>query len=403
MPRPSFEVAEIFRQNGPSYLKIHGAKMSVVQHRVMRDLKACRTAALGGHIEACEKCRALKVSYNSCRNRHCPKCQALARAKWLEARLAELLPVEYFHVVFTVPQQIALIALQNKRIVYNILFHTMAQTLRTIALDPKHLGAKIGFMAVLHTWGQNLMAHPHLHCIVPGGGFDPNGQRWIPCRPGFFLPVRVLSRLFRRLFLEALGKAFQKGKLEFHGTIADLKSPKRFQQWLKPARETEWVVYSKKPFGGPEKVLDYLGRYTHRVAISNHRLLDVSEEKVTFKWRNYRSRGNRERTMTLEAHEFIRRFLLHTLPCGFVRIRQYGFLANRHRTAKLQQARELLQVAAPESEGEAIVEDWKALCKRITERDPTLCPACGEGQLICIEVLEPEDQSADTGEGINSS
>ena len=403
MPRPSFEVAEILRQHGPTYLESHGAEMSVEQHRILRDLKACRTAALGGHIDGCNKCKALKVFYNSCRNRHCPKCQALARAKWLESRLDELLPIEYFHLVFTMAKQIVPIALQNKRVVYNILFHATAQTLRTIALDPKHLGAEIGFLAVLHTWGQNLMAHPHLHCIVPGGGFDPKGQRWVACRPGFFLPVRVLSRLFRRLFLKALGKAFKKGQLEFHGDLADLRCPKRFQQWLKPARDTEWVVYSKRPFGGPEKVLDYLGRYTHRVAISNHRLLDVSEAKVTFKWRNYRSRGNRERTMTLDAHEFIRRFLLHTLPLGFVRIRQYGFLANRQRTAKLQQARELLQVEAPEREGEAIVEDWKELCKRLTEKDPTLCPACGEGQLVCLKIFEPEAPSAGPVDGINTS
>ena len=408
MQRPRFEVADIFRQYGSAYLEHQGEKLSSDQRRVLHAVATCRTAVLGGHIEACDQCGVLQISYNSCANRHCPKCQAVAKAKWLEKRLDELLPVEYFHLVFTVPRPIAEIALQNKRVVYNILFRTAAEALRTIARDPKHLGAVIGFLAVLHTWGQNLMDHPHLHCVVPGGGLDPSGKRWVACRPGFFLPVRVLSRLFRRLFLQAMGKAFKKGELQFHGRLRDLKDPKRFQEWLKPARKTEWVVYCKKPFGGPEKVFTYLGRYTHRVAISNHRILDMSDGKVTFSWRDYR-RDKEQRTLTLDAEEFIRRFLLHTLPSGFVRIRQYGFLANRNRTANIQKVRDLLQEAAGEERPE---EDWKQLLRRLTKTDPTLCPVCGEGRLVCIEVIESqvsankameEPRRGPPGGGLNTS
>ncbi len=316
----------------------------------------------------------------------------------MEARRAELLPVEYFHVVFTVPKQIAVLSLQNKRVVYNILFQATALTLRTIAADPKHLGAEIGFLAVLHTWSQNLWAHPHLHCIVPGGGFHPEGQSWIPCRPGFFLPVRVLSRLFRRLFLEALERAYEKGDLELHGSITDLQTPGRFEQWIASLRKTEWVVYAKPPFGGPEKVLDYLGRYTHRVAISNHRILDVDESKVTFSWRDYRH-GNRKRSMTLDAEQFISRFLLHVLPTGFVRIRHFGFLANRHRAEKLERARELLHVEPPEATD--TTETWEQRCQRLTGRDPTLCHECGEGRLVVVETLPKS--GATSVEGIDSS
>jgi hypothetical protein len=400
MERPRFEVADVFRLYGDGYRQAHGSSMSLDQLRIMRDIETCRTAALGGHVDACEECGVIQISYNSCCNRHCPKCQSLAKTRWLKARLEELLPVEYFHVVFTVPDPVAAIALQNKRTVYNILFRTAAQTLRMIAADPKHLGADIGFIAVLHSWGQNMLLHPHLHFIVPGGGFDHSGQRWVSCRPGFLLPVRVLSRLFRRLFLEALDKAFQKGELEFHGSLVELSARERFDVWLKPARQTEWVVYSKKPFGGPEKVLDYLGRYTHRVAISNHRILKVGNGKVTFSWRDYRH-GNRKRTMTLKADEFIRRFFLHTLPKGFVRIRQYGFLANRQRAAKLERARELLQVPKPIDE--AVSEDWRDLYQQLTGTDPTLCPICGKGQLVCIETLDPEPAPVWAPETIDSS
>jgi len=400
MARPPWEVADIFRRYGAEYRQKHGSSMSNDQIRVMQAIEDCRTAALGGHVEACTACGECQIAYNSCRNRHCPKCQSLAKAKWLEARQSELLPVEYFHVVFTVPEEIAKICLQNKRTVYNILFKTTAATLRTIGADPKHLGALIGFLAVLHSWGQNLSFHPHLHCIVPGGGFDLEGKRWIACKPGFFLPVLVLSRRFRHLFLEAIDAAYRKGDLEFHGRLSDLRDPEQFKQYLEPARQSEWVVYAKPPFGGPEKVLDYLGRYTHRVAISNHRIVDVADTKVTFRWRDYR-RGKRLRTMTLDSEEFTRRFLTHVLPSRFVRIRHFGFLANRQRTEKLEQARKLIGTDAklPDTDRDQDCED---LCDQIINAIK-LCPSCGEGRLVCIETLPSVPASDNDTEGIDSS
>ncbi len=402
MARPPWEVADVFHRYGEGYRQAQGASIPTSHLRVMRAIEICRTAVLGGHVDACEQCGVCQVSFNSCRNRHCPKCQSLARAQWLEARQSELLPVEYFHVVFTLPQEIAKIGLQNKRRIYNLLFQATAETLRTIAADPKHLGAAIGFLAVLHSWGQTLTFHPHLHCIVPGGGFDPEGHRWIACRPGFFLPVRVLSRLFRRLFLEALEKAFENGELEFHGSLVDLRSPERFQQSLKPARGKEWVVYAKKPFDGPEKVLDYLGQYTHRVAISNHRIVGVADGKVTFRWRDYRHE-NRPRTMTLDAGEFIRRFLLHVLPDRFVRIRHFGFLANRYRAKKIEQARQLMGatrhnvVKAPDPPNNSELPEGQS------DTDLRLCPVCGKGQLICVETISPIPIELSEPEGIDSS
>jgi hypothetical protein len=352
----------------------------------MYAIELCRTAALGGHKDRCDRCGHERISYDSCRNRHCPKCQSLAKAKWLQARQAELLPVEYFHVVFTVPDVIAPVALQNKRVVYGILFRAASETLRTIAGDPKHLGAKIGFLAVLHTWGQNLMAHPHLHCVVPGGGVSPDGRRWLPCRRGFFLPVRVLSRMFRGKFLDFLKQAFEKGKLQFHGKLTKLADPQAFRGFLQVARKTDWVVYSKHPFGGPAQVLDYLGRYTHRVAISNHRLVQLKNGKISFRWKDYRH-GNRIRLMTLDAPEFIRRFLLHVLPQGFMRLRHYGFLANRDRAHKLAQCRALLnqtEVIDPELQGS---QDWKARYEALTGDSLTVCPVCQQGRMICVETL----------------
>ena len=363
-------------------------------------IETCRTVVLGGHVDACEACGLVQVSYNSCRNRHCPKCQSVARTKWLEARLDELLPVEYFHVVFTLPREVAKIGLQNKRRIYNLLFQAAAETLRTIAADPKHLGAEIGFLAVLHTWGQTLTAHPHLHCIIPGGGFDRSSQRWVSCRPGFFLPVRVLSRLFRRLFLQALRKAYDSGELSLHGRLAELQDPERFQQRLESLRRQEWVVYAKPPFGGPEKVIEYLGRYTHRVAISNHRIVDVADGEVTFRWRDYRH-GNRSRTMTLDAHEFIRRFLLHVLPDRFVRIRHFGFLANRHRADKIERARQLLTPLAPATVEAGISGDEPSSPETDLD-DRWLCPECRKGRLIRIETLAPIERPSDI-EGIDSS
>src|SRR6266705_2186633 len=328
MDRPKLEVADIFRRYGAAYREQHGASMSTTQRRVMTAIELCRTAALGGHLEQCDECGHERNCFNSCRDRHCPKCQSLARAQWIEDRQAELLEVPYYHVVFTVPEEIAAIAYQNKEVVYGILFQSTAETLKTIAADPKHLGAEIGFFAVLHTWGQNLQVHPHLHCVVPGGGLSPDGQRWVPCRPGFFLPVRVLSSLFRRLFLEYLQNAFDSGTLRFFSALENLRVRREFARYLESVRRVKWVVYAKRPFAGPEQVLDYVGRYTHRVAISNNRLLDIAEDKVTFRYKDYRHDAQ-QKTMTLEAEEFIRRFLWHVLPDGFQLIRYYGFLGNR--------------------------------------------------------------------------
>jgi len=341
MDRPRLEVADVFRCYGEAYRQEHGASMSVAQGRVMTAIEVCRTAVLGGHLEQCDHCGHQRNAYNSCANRHCPKCQSLARAHWIQARQAELLNTEYFHVVFTLPEEIATIAYQNKRELYGILFRAAAETLRTIAADPKHLGAEIGFFAVLHTWGSNLLHHPHLHCVVPGGGLSPDGTAWIACQAGFFLPVRVLSRLFRRLFLEYLVQAFDAGKLAFFSSLESLRDRHTFLGYLAPTREAEWVVYAKRPFAGPEQVLDYVGRYTHRVAICNNRLLDMAEGKVTFRYKDYRHDAQ-QKTMALRAEELIRRCLLHVLPEGFQRIRYYGFRANRYRDEKLTRCRELL-------------------------------------------------------------
>jgi hypothetical protein len=383
MSRPALELADIVRRYGPAYRQAH--PLPCYQRALLRAIEICRTARLGGHVEQCDHCSHQRISYNSCRNRHCPKCQSLARAQWLEQRKAELLPVEYFHVVFTVPEQIAAIAFYNKKLVYSILFRTAAETLLTIAGDPRHLGARIGFFAILHTWGQNLLHHPHLHCVVPGGGFSGDHQRWIGCRPGFFLPVRVLSRLFRRLFLKALRKAHQKGQLKFFPDLAPLHDAGAFARYLDPLRQLEWVVYAKPPFGGPHQVLEYLGRYTHRVAIANERLIANDNDQVSFRWKDYRHRDRHQwKTMTLAAEEFLRRFLLHALPPGFQRIRYFGWLANRHRKRHLQQARQLLG---------ATVTEWlpEAAAKTLALITGTLrrCPQCGIGILIRTRLLEP--------------
>lgn len=361
------EVADIFRRYGAAYRQAHDGHLGRVERRVMSAIELCRTAALGGHIEGCRTCGTVRVAYNSCRNRHCPKCQGAVARDWLAARAGDLLPVPYFHVVFTLPAQIAAIAFQNKATVYGILFRTAAETLRIIAADPRHLGAAIGLIAVLHSWGQTLTFHPHLHCIVPGGGPSPDGTRWIACRPGFFLPVRVLSRLFRRLFLEALRSAAEANRLHFSGDIADLADPATFARHLTAARRRDWVVYAKPPFGGPEQVLAYLSRYTHRVAIANSRLVSLDGGRVTFRWRDYRH-GRRHRQMTLDAGEFIRRFLLHTLPDGVHRIRHYGFLANGQRAVRLAACRALLAVQTPEATIRA---------RPATATAAHLCPCCG--------------------------
>jgi hypothetical protein len=372
------EVADIFRRHGDAYRQARAGHLGRVERRVMSAIDLCRTAALGGHTEQCADCGLIRIAYNSCRNRHCPKCQGQARAEWLAARQAELLAAPYFHVVFTLPAPVAEIAFQNKETVYAILFRAAAETLRTIAADPKHLGAEIGLIAVLHTWGQNLHHHPHVHCVVPGGGPSLDGTRWVACRPGFFLPVRVLSRLFRRLFLDQLRAAFAAGDLGFFGDLAELAEPIAFTRRLRELRRVDWVVYAKPPFGGPEQVLAYLGRYTHRVAIANSRLVSVTDHHVAFRWKDYRHHG-KPKVMTLDAHEFIRRFLLHTLPDGFHRIRHYGFLANGHRAEKLALCRRLLDAPLPEPTAEQ-TNDAATL--------PThdRCPYCG-GAMITLGSL----------------
>jgi hypothetical protein len=357
----------------------------------MQAIQDCRTAALGGHLERCDNdgCRHQRIAYNSCRNRHCPKCQSLARAAWIEDRKAELLDVPYFHVVFTLPEEIAAIAYQNKSVVYNLLFAATAETLCTIGADPKHLGARVGFFAVLHTWGQNLVHHPHLHCVVPGGGLSPDGKRWIACRPGFFLPVRVLSRFFRRRFIELLEQAYSRGELEFFSALAELRERAAFSRYIGPLQKQEWVVYAKPPFAGPEQVLDYVGRYTHRVAISNNRLLDIENGHVSFRWKDYRD-GNAQKTMTVAANEFIRRFLLHVLPQGFHRIRYYGFLGARHREQNLTHCRELLQMTPLEqqqSEAQEESSDYRAQYEALTGHRLDQCPLCRTGRMLTIQQI----------------
>jgi hypothetical protein len=376
------EVADIFRRHGDAYREAHEGHMGRVERRVMSAIELCRTAELGGHTKACTSCGVIRCAYNSCRNRHCPKCQGQARIDWLAARQADLLQVPYFHVVFTLPVPVAEIAFQNKAKVYAILFRTAAETLRTIGADEKHLGAEIGLVAVLHSWGQTLTYHPHLHCVVPGGGPSIDGSRWVACKPGFYLPVRVLSRLFRRRFLEELQAAFDAGELAFFGNLAGLAQSAAFARRLRELRQVEWVVYVKPPFGGPEQVLAYLGRYTHRVAISNARLLDMSDDgRVSFRWKDYRHHG-KPKVMTLDADEFIRRFLLHTLPDGVHRIRHYGFLANGHRAAKLALCRTLLNTQPPNPAAEPASE---SATTDLAHR----CRCCGGMMLILGTLPRP--------------
>jgi hypothetical protein len=380
MSRPGLEVADIFRRFGAVWRAANQAHLSLPQRRVMTAIEICRTAALGGHVERCEDCAHTRIAYNSCRNRHCPKCQWRAAQAWLEAREAELLPVAYFHVVFTLPAKIGAIAYQNKAKVYGLLLAAAADTLTTIAADPKHLGADIGVTAVLHTWGQNLDHHPHVHCIVPGGGISPAGERWVPSRPNFFLSVRVLSRLFRRLFLSRLAELHAAGELQFFGDLAELADKARFDDYLAPLLAVEWVVYAKRPFAGPEQVLAYLARYTHRVAISNHRLVAIDDTHVSFRWKDNRQNArSKSKVMRLDAGEFIRRFLLHVLPDGFHRIRHYGLFANGHRADKLALCRKLLDVpsAVNDEHGGDAVHD----------NDPPACPCCG-GRMQVIETFE---------------
>ena len=387
MPQPQLEMADVLHLYGEAFRQQHAASLSTAQRRVMTAIELCRTAALGGHVEPCDSCGQQRVFYNSCRNRHCPKCQSLARAQWIENRLAEILDCQYFHVVFTIPAEMAALAYQNKEVVYGILLRTSAETLRTIAADPRHLGAEIGFFSVLHTWGQNLLHHPHVHCIVAGGGLAPDGQHWVACKPGFFLPVRVLSRLFRRLFLENLQRAFDSGQLQFFATLQSLRDPLAFARYLVPCATPEWVVYAKPPFAGPQQVLDYVGRYTHRVAISNNRLLALENGSVTFRWKDYRH-SSQPKTMTLTADEFLRRFLLHVLPDGLQRIRYYGFLGNRYREQKLIRCRQLLGMAAP-PETSSAPQDYRDRYERLTGSSLRECPSCGQGRMVLVDTVEP--------------
>jgi len=382
MKPPPLELAEVFRSLGPEFLEREGKSLDAEQRRVFRDLTLCRTAALGGHLEQCARCGHREIAYNSCRNRHCPKCQAAARAEWMRAQAEDLLPVPYFHVVFTLPAQLGPLSLQNKRLIYGLLFRAASETLLEIAADPRHLGARIGFLAVLHTWGQALQHHPHLHCVVPGGGLSPGHGRWVACRRGFFLPVKVLSRLFRRKFIGYLQQAREENRLTFAGQLSPLADAGRFAGWLQELGRREWVVYAKPPFGGPGQVLKYLARYTHRVAIANRRLLALSAGRVTFSWKDYAA-GNVRRMMTLAAEEFARRFLQHVLPRGFVRIRHYGLLANRSRDEKLELCRRLLKEDDhPPSGNDRPPGDEPTQSE---PSEPRLCPVCRQGRMVIVE------------------
>jgi hypothetical protein len=376
----TLEIADIFRMYGPAWRRANAGHVSLSQLKVMSSIEACRTEALGGHVAACTKCNHQHIAYNSCKNRHCPKCQGPAARDWMAARAEDLLPIEYFHVVFTLPAEIARIAYWNKKAVYGLLFRASAQTVMTIAADPKRMGAKVGMTSVLHTWGSALTHHPHVHMIVPGGGLSKDGNRWVACKPGFFLHVRVLSRLFRRLFIEGLLALHCEGELNFFGDLAGLSEPQAFAAYLAPLRKNEWVVYAKPPFGGPEAVLAYLSRYTHRVAISNSRIVSADATTVAFRWKDYRIKnGERQKVMRLATGEFIRRFLIHVLPDGFHRIRHYGLLASATRKPNIAKARALLGAEPVKNENPPTAEIIP-----LTLREP--CPDCG-GQMRIIETF----------------
>ena len=389
MSHPTLEVADIFRHHGHAWRQSHRGHISLGQFKVMSAIERCRSAELGGHVLFCQACEQQQIAYNSCRNRHCPKCQASAAHRWLEARQTDLLPVDYYHLVFTLPAQISDLALHNKSVIYNILFQAAAQTLQIIAKDPKHLGARLGVTLVLHTWGSAMTHHPHVHGVVTGGGLSMDGEQWIACKQGFFLPVRVLSRLYRRLFLEKLTQAYQLNKLQFFGEQQAIKEEKHFIDWIKPLSQIEWVVYAKRPFAGPATVLAYLSRYTHRVAIANSRLISMDEQGVTFKWKDYRrKKAKRYTTMTLTADEFIRRFLVHVLPSGFHRIRHYGLTANANRKDNLVRARKLLRV----NEAECPAQEEAADKHQSEEQEATyVCPGCG-AHMIIIETFPRSQQ-----------
>jgi len=390
MTRPRLEVAEVIRSCRDAFLQRYGACLTPEQRRALDDLTACRTAALGGHVLECPECGHQEVSYNSCGNRHCPKCQATAAARWLEAQAADLLETPYFHVVFTLPSALGPVAQHNPRAVYGLLMRAAAATLLEVAANPKHLGAEVGVLAVLHTWGQNLTLHPHVHCVVTGGGLAPDASRWIAGRDDFFLPVRILSRVFRGKFLAGLRAAFRRGRLRFPGRLAALARPEPFDRLLAETVRTEWVVYARPPWGGPATVLKYLARYTHRAAISNRRLVSLTDGRVTFGWKDY-AHGGKRGTMTLEAVEFVRRFLTHVLPTGFVRVRHYGLLANRHRREKLARCRELLGMAVtPQADTASTDPDPVTPPAPEVAVTPTrACPRCGAGRMVVVAEFPP--------------
>lgn len=384
--RSPFEVADIFRACGGKCRAAHGEEMPLRQHRAMQAIEACRTAELGGHVEECSACGHERISYNSCRNRHCPKCQFLDKERWLESRKEDLLPIRYFHVVFTLPEALRSVALRNQRIIYGLLFKAANETLQELATDPRHLGARIGFVALLHTWSRTLTDHPHIHCIVTGGGLCLDGKRWIACRKKFLFPVAVLSRLFRGKLLSYLKRAYRSGKIEFAGRIASLGEERNFQRLLSELYRKEWVVYCKPPFKNAQKAMEYLGRYTHRVALANERVIGFDGERVTFTYRDSTDHDQVKR-MSLDAFEFIRRFLLHVLPDGFMKIRHFGILSNRNRKTKLARCKMLLGVKQNGESSEP--ESWRDLFMRLTGTDLTICPACGKGRMVVKETLLP--------------
>ena len=402
MTRPRLEVAEVIRSCRDAFLQQYGAGLTPVQRRALDDLTACRTAALGGHILGCLKCGHQEISYNSCGNRHCPKCQGTAAARWLETQAADLLDTPYFHVVFTLPSALGPVALANPRVVYGLLMRAAAKTLLEVAANPKHLGAEVGVLAVLHTWGQNLMLHPHVHCVVTGGGLSHDESRWIAGRDDYFLPVPILSRVFRGKFLAGLRDAFKRGKLRFPGDLAPLERSDQFNALLSEVVRTEWVVYAQAPFGGgAEIVLKYLARYTHKAAISNHRLVDLADGRVSFQWKDY-AHGGRQGIMTLDSVEFVRRFLMHVLPSGFVRVRHYGLLANRHRQEKLARCRELIDAAKTPQADTAPTEPAPVKPQALeTAVTPTrVCPHCGSGRMIVIGEIPPLPKAGRTRAGL---
>jgi hypothetical protein len=379
-------VADIFRHHGLAYRESH--RLPRNDWRVMRAIEVCRTSVLGGHKDKCDNCGHLEISYNSCRNRHCPKCQTLKKERWIEARSKDLLPIQYFHVVFTIPSELNHLVSMNRKVMYDLLFRSVSETLMELANDPKHLGARIGAIGILHTWGQNLMDHPHIHCIVTGGGLSPDGSSWVPCRKGFFIPVRVMSALFRGKFLDLLNSRFKRGEITFPGSISHLKYPGNFDAFRRQLYHKKWVVYCKPPFDGAKGVLQYLGRYTHRVAISNNRLLVNRDGNVSFLWRDYAD-GNRQKTMMLKADEFIRRFLLHVLPERYVRIRHFGLLANRNRKDNITVCRKIIGAGKTVTKENTKQETWREQLLRICGIDVTACPVCQKGRMFRVALLHP--------------